>query len=167
MARHTDADDLLDDLESDFLDDEDEEEQQSIIDERPKQQAAPIEEAPAEEEADDWLETTDVPGQLAVDVFQTKESILVRAPVPGVTKADIDLSIVDNTLTVRGSRTAETEVRREDYFVQECYWGEFSRSVILPVQVKEEDAEAVLKDGMLTITIPKADQDKVKKISIK
>lgn len=92
---------------------------------------------------------------------------MVVAPVPGVSKSDIDLSIVENTLTIRGSRKNERETRESDFFVQECYWGEFSRSIILPVQVKEEGADAELRDGMLTVRIPKAEQDKVKKIAIK
>lgn len=144
----SDNDDLLDELGDDFLNDEDNRQ-------------------PATQTTDEWLEETDVPGQLAVDVYQTKENIVVRAPVPGVSKVDLDLSIVDNTLTIHGTRKAEQEVQEGNFFVQECYWGEFSRSIILPVQVKEEEAEAVLKDGMLSVSIPKMDQEKVKKIDIK
>ena len=161
MAQKTkDDDDLfMDQLDDDFLSDDDN------ADETP---AAEAEEKPAASSSgDDFFEDTEVPGQLAVDVYQTKEDIFIVAPVPGVSKADIDLSIVENTLTVRGKRSSNREVRENDFFVQECYWGEFSRSIILPVQVKDEEAEAELKDGMLTVRVPKTDQDKVKKIAIK
>lgn len=149
MAARNDDDLFMADLEGDFLNDAPEQEQS---DEQQNQ--------------DDWLEESQVPGQLAVDVFQTKEDIIVVAPVPGVSKGDLDLSMVESTLTIRGTRKEGEKVRTSDYFVQECYWGEFSRSIILPVQVKEEDAEAELKDGMLTVKIPKAEQDKIKKIDI-
>jgi len=151
MAKHDD-DLFMDELETDFLNDE------------PAPQNA--QQTAGNADDNDWLEETDVPGQLAVDVYQTKEDIVVVAPVPGVSKENIDLSIVESTLTVRGSRKEGEKVRTSDYFVQECYWGEFSRSIILPVQVKEEESEAELKDGMLTIKIPKTEQDKVKKINI-
>jgi HSP20 family protein len=151
-----DDDDLfMDQLDDDFLNDDDEED--VAVAEEPDNSAS----------SDDFFEDTEVPGQLAVDVYQTKEDIYVVAPVPGVAKGDIDLSIVENTLTVRGKRSSSREVQEGDYFVQECYWGEFSRSIILPVPVKEERAEAELKDGMLTVRIPKTEQDKVKKIAIK
>ncbi len=153
-------DDLfMDELEGDFLDDENRGDQATVSNAQNTQQE--------ESKPDDWLEDeAQVPGQLAVDVYQTKEDIYVIAPVPGVSKADLDLSIVESTLTVRGARKESEKVRTSDYFVQECYWGEFSRSIILPVEVKEEEAEAELKDGMLTVKIPKAEQDKVKKIDI-
>lgn len=152
-------DDLfMDELEGDFLDDDNRSDQAVSDAQQQKQQD--------EDTSDDWLAEAEVPGQLAVDVYQTKEDIYVVAPVPGVSKADLDLSIVESTLTVRGARKESEKVRTSDYFVQECYWGEFSRSIILPVEVKEEEAEAELKDGMLTVRIPKAEQDKVKKIDI-
>jgi HSP20 family protein len=151
MAAQKPKDDLFDDaLDDDFLNDDDDSANVTV---------------PATQ--DDFFEDTEVPGQLAVDVYQTDEAITVVAPVPGVSKNDIELSIVENTLTVQGKRHADKQIKNSDYFVQECYWGEFSRSIILPVQIKEEEAEAELKDGMLTITIPKAAQEKVKKITIK
>lgn len=157
MTPRHDDDLFMDELEGDFLN---EEQQNSPV----RQEQAS---EPQESTTDDWLEEeASVPGQLAVDVYQTKENIVVVAPVPGVSKEDLDLSIVESTLTVRGSRKQSQDIRKSDYFVQECYWGEFSRSIILPVQVKEDEAEAELKDGMLTVAISKAEQDKVKKINI-
>lgn len=115
---------------------------------------------------DDWDEEEAVPGQLAVDVYETKEKLVVKARTAGVNKHDLDVSIADNTLSIRGTLSAGTEEDVENYFVQECYWGEFSRSIALPVPVKEDEIEAVLKDGVLTISFTKLKQDSVKKIQI-
>lgn len=118
---------------------------------------------PASEE---WDDEEPVAGQLAVDVFETKEKVIVKARTAGVNKNDLDVSIADNTLSIRGTLSAGEEEGVENYFVQECYWGEFSRSIVLPVPVKEEEIEAVLKDGVLTISFTKLKQDTVKKIQV-
>lgn len=116
--------------------------------------------------SDDWEEEDAVPGQLAVDVFETKERLVVKARTAGVNKSELDVSIADNTLSIRGTLSAGNEEDVENYFVQECYWGEFSRSIALPIPVKEEEIEAVLKDGVLTISFTKMKQDTVKKIQV-
>lgn len=115
---------------------------------------------------DEWDEDDAVPGQLAVDVYETREKLVVKARTAGVNKSDLDVSISDNQLTIRGTLSAGTEDDVENYFLQECYWGEFSRSIALPVPVKEEEIEAVLKDGVLTISFGKVQQDTVKKIQV-
>lgn len=120
------------------------------------------------EASDEWLGGGDeeLEGQLAVDVYQTKDNIVIKAPIAGVKPDQIDISVSDDMLTLRGERVDEKEVDREHYYVQECYWGAFSRSIILPVATVSEKAQASLKDGVLTVTIPKAVQDKVKKIQV-
>jgi HSP20 family protein len=132
-------------------------------------------EAPAEDQGaapavaddtDEWDEGEPVAGQLAVDVYETKEKLFVKGRVAGVNKSDLDVSISDNTLTIRGTLSAGNEEGVENYFLQECYWGEFSRSLVLPVPVKEDEIEAVLKDGVLTIGFAKLKQDTVKKIEV-
>lgn len=155
MARRNRDDDLLmeDELTAAFLGDDD------ISTDEATTPAAPT--APT----DDWDEEEAVPGQLAVDVYETKEKLVVKARTAGVNKSDLDVSIADNTLSIRGTLSAgEDDV--ENYFVQECYWGEFSRSIALPVPVKEDEIEAVLKDGVLTISFTKVKQDSVKKIQV-
>lgn len=122
------------------------------------QQAAPT--------ADEWDEDEAVPGQLAVDVYETKDKLVVKARTAGVNKNDLDVSISDNTLSIRGTLSAGDEEEVENHFVQECYWGEFSRSIALPVPVKEDEIEAMLKDGVLTISFRKLKQDTVKKIQV-
>jgi HSP20 family protein len=157
MARRNRDDDLLmeeDELTTAFLGDED----------MAPQGAAPSSQQPTADEWDD--EEGVVPGQLAIDVYETRERLVVKARTAGVNKGDLDVSISDNTLTVRGTLSAGNEDDVENYFLQECYWGEFSRSVALPVPVKEEDIEAVLKDGVLTISFSKVKQDTVKKIQV-
>jgi HSP20 family protein len=129
----------------------------------PEEGAAPAPTAVEEE----WDEEEPEPaGQLAVDVYETKEKLVVKGRVAGVNKSDLDVSISDNTLTIRGTLSAGNEDEVENYFLQECYWGEFSRSIVLPVPVREEEIEAVLKDGVLTISFAKVKQDTVKKIEV-
>ena len=155
MARRNRDDDLLmeDELTAAFLGDDDL---------APADTDSPVPVA----STDDWDEDEAVPGQLAVDVFETKEKLWVKARTAGVNKNDLDVSIADNTLSIRGTLSAGNEEDVENYFVQECYWGEFSRSIALPVPVKEEEIEAVLKDGVLTISFTKLKQDSVKKIQV-
>lgn len=152
--RQKDDDDLLmdDELAAAFLD----EGAQPTEDEDATPQ-------PAEEE---WDDEEAVPGQLAIDVYETKEKLFVKARTAGVNKDELDVSISDNTLTIHGTLSSGDEVDTENFYLQECYWGEFSRSVALPVQVKEDEVEAVLKDGVLTISFTKVKQDTVKKIQI-
>ncbi len=158
MARRNRDEDLLmeDELTAAFLGDDD-----LVTAEEPKETATAT--AVVEEE---WDEDDAVPGQLAVDVFETKEKLVVKARTAGVNKDELDVSISDNTLSIHGTLSAGNEEGVENYFVQECYWGEFSRSIALPVPVKEDEIEAVLKDGVLTVSFTKVKQDTVKKIQI-
>jgi HSP20 family protein len=114
---------------------------------------------------EDWMEVAE--GALAVDVYQTKENVVIKAPIAGVSPDNIDIEVAEDVVTIRGERIEDREVDREHYYVQECYWGAFSRSVILPTSTIAEKAAASLKDGVLTISIPKVQQDKVKKIKVK
>ncbi len=115
---------------------------------------------------EEWDEDDNVTGQLAVDVYETANKLVVKARTAGVNRSELDVSISDNQLTIKGTLNAGNEDGVENYFLQECYWGEFSRTVGLPVPVKEDEIEAVLKDGVLTISFSKVKQDTVKKIEI-
>jgi len=157
MARRNRDDDLLleeDELTAAFLGDE------ATLPAEPNQPAS----APSAD--DEWDEDDTVPGQLAVDVYETRERLVVKARTAGVNKSDLDVSISDNQLTIRGTLSSGNEEGVENYFLQECYWGEFSRTIALPVPVKEEEIEAVLKDGVLTISFGKVKQDTIKKIQV-
>jgi HSP20 family protein len=161
MARRNHDDDLLmeDELTAAFLGDDD----MPTSNDTPASDDPGMSSAPS---AGDWDDEEPVPGQLAVDVYETKDKLVVKARTAGVNKNDLDVSISDNTLSVRGTLSAGNEDDVENYFVQECYWGEFSRSIALPVPVKEEEIEAMLKDGVLTISFAKVKQDTVKKIEV-
>jgi HSP20 family protein len=160
MARRTSGDDDLlmeeDELTAAFLGD----------DESAAPAGDPVAAGGPVAASDEWDESEDLPGQLAVDVYETREKLVVKARTAGVNKNDLDVSISDNTLSIRGTLSAGNEDDVENYFVQECYWGEFSRSIALPVPVKEEEIEAMLKDGVLTISFAKVKQDTVKKIQV-
>lgn len=106
-------------------------------------------------------------GQLAIDVFQTPEEIIVESTIAGVDPENLDIDISSESVTIRGKRTKEKKIQDEDYFYQECYWGKFSRSIILPQEVDPENAVASLKNGVLTIRMPKLNRKKSKKLKVK
>jgi len=153
MARKQDNDLLIEDeLAAAFLNDE------QLLEET-------SEEAPVQEE--EWDETSEeFPGQLAVDVYETADKLVVKARTAGVDKKDLDVSISDNILTISGTLNSGDSTEVANWHVQECYWGEFSRTIALPVPIKEDGVEAVLKDGVLTISFDKVKEEKAKKIKV-
>lgn len=106
-------------------------------------------------------------GQLTIDVYQTPTDIIVESAIAGVKPENIDINVATDSVTVRGERRREKEVRNEDYFYQECYWGKFSRSVILPQEVDPEGATVNFKNGILTIHLPKINRQKTKRLKVK
>jgi len=106
-------------------------------------------------------------GQLTVDVFQDDQNIIIQSTVAGVAPDDLDVSITNDMVTIRGERRQSYNVDPEDYFYQECYWGAFSRSIILPVEIDADRAEAKIRNGILTIRIPKANAAMTRKLKVK
>lgn len=106
-------------------------------------------------------------GQLTVDVYQTADAMVVKSTIAGVKPEDLDVSITNDMVTIRGVRHHDEELKEEDYFYRECYWGNFSRSIILPVDIVADKADASLKDGILTIRIPKADALVTKRVKVR
>jgi HSP20 family protein len=104
---------------------------------------------------ENWLEE-EIDGQLSVDVYQTPKDIIVKSTVAGAKPEDLEIQLNNDLLTIRGKRYQEETVNEEDYFYRECYWGGFSRSIVLPVEVRPNKIEAKLKAGILTIKLPKA-----------
>ena len=102
----------------------------------------------------------------AIEVFEKEDRFVVKAELPGMTEEDIDISVVDETLTIKGERKAETEVKEEDYYCCERSYGNFSRSIALPSTVDAKKIEASYEDGVLEVNIPKAAEVKPKKISV-
>lgn len=114
---------------------------------------------------DPWL-NENFEGQLAVDVFQTDDEIVIQSTLAGVRVEDIDIAVNNDMVTIRGIRKRERDVKPDEYFYQECYWGGFSRSIILPVDVKNDKVAATLKNGILTVILPKADKAQTKAIEV-
>jgi len=106
-------------------------------------------------------------GQLTIDVYQTDSDIVIKSTIAGVKPEDLDVRISNDMITIKGERRKEEQVEEENYYYQECYWGAFSRSVILPVDVVAEKIEAAMKNGILTIRLPKSDVNKTKKIQVR
>lgn len=155
MARKQNDDLLIEDeLAAAFLNDED------LTVTEPTATAAPSADENWDEAEDDF------PGQLAVDVYETEERLVVKARTAGVNKEDLDVSISDGILTISGTLSSGDDSDAINWHIQECYWGEFSRTLALPVAVKEDEVEAVLKDGVLSISFLKVKQEQAKKIQI-
>lgn len=93
-------------------------------------------------------------GQLALDIFREGSSLIIRSPIAGVAIEDLDIAVHGDLLTIRGTRKLVDEPSPEHWFSRECYWGSFSRSVVLPCDVFAEQADASMKNGVLTIRIP-------------
>jgi len=106
-------------------------------------------------------------GQLAIDVYQTPDQIIVESTIAGVNPEDLDVDITSEAVTIKGKRIKEKSIEEEDYFYQECYWGKFSRSIILPQEVDPDNASASLKNGVLKIRLPKLNRKKTKKLKVK
>ena len=104
---------------------------------------------------------------LPLDVYQTANEVVVKASLPGFKPEEVDISVMGDTLTIRGEHKEEKETKEEDYWLQERHYGSFSRSVTIPVEVKSEKAEASFEDGVLTLTLPKAEAVKPKQIKVK
>jgi len=105
-------------------------------------------------------------GQLTVDVYQTPAEIVVESAIAGVSPENIDIQVTGDSISIRGSRHREKEVGDEDYLYQECYWGRFARSIILPQEVDPENASVTFKNGILTVRLPKVNKKKSKKLKV-
>lgn len=103
---------------------------------------------------------------LAMDVYETGDALVVSAPVPGIKPEDVEITITGNALTIKGETKAEEREEQGDYIRQEVRYGSFQRTVELPVEVQSDKAEAVFENGMLKLTLPKAEQVKPKSIKI-
>jgi HSP20 family protein len=152
-------------------------EEEEEVEDEPAQEEIAIQESVAIEddleESDDrgvdkegeW--SADYEGTLNIDLYQTRDNVIIKSTIAGVKADDLDITIANDMVTIKGERFKDEKIAPEDYFYQECYWGGFSRSVILPVDIDSEGVEAELKDGILTIILPKAAKAKTKKIKVR
>ncbi len=119
------------------------------------------------EEEEGMLNDEEAEGQLTIDVYQDGDDVVVQSTVAGVAPEDLDIHITNESVAIRGERQKSETVEDKDYFYQECFWGRFSRSVILPVEVDPEKSTATVKNGVLTIRMPKMNRQKAKKVKVK
>ena len=119
---------------------------------------------PTKEEAPDWFEPE---GELAVDVYQTDTEIVIQSTIAGVKPEDLDISIENDTITISGERKNIVQDKGKNYFYQECFWGAFTREIILPEEIDGGRAEASMKDGVFTLRIPKIERQKIKKVKVR
>ena len=127
------------------------------VEEQPSS-SEPIEEL----KVDDWFEPE---GELAIDVYQTDKDIVVQTAVAGVRPEELDISVENDVVTLRGVRKNPAPEEKH-YLHQECFWGPFSRQVFLPEEVDLKNVEAQMKDGVLTLRLPKLNREQTKKVKI-
>lgn len=106
-------------------------------------------------------------GQLSLDIYHTDKEIVVLAPVAGVTKDDIKISVTDDVLVIKGEREPKEQIAEENYYTKECFWGNFSRSIVLPLGADIKKIEASFDNNVLEIHIPKSPEERTKIIKIK
>jgi len=109
---------------------------------------------------DAWQEREEE-GQLSVDVLQTTEEVILMAAMAGTKPEDLSLHLQDDLITIRGRRSFPLGEEKAEYFYQECFWGKFSRTIVLPVEVREESAQAEYRNGVLIIRLQKAKSDNI------
>jgi HSP20 family protein len=114
-----------------------------------------------------WWVAEDGWGALALDVFQTANEVVVKASLPGFKPEEVDISITGDTLAIKAEHKEESESRKGEYFLRERRYGSFSRVVDIPVGIKSDKAEAAFENGVLTLTLPKAEEAKPKQIKVK
>ena len=139
-----------------------------FIPELTKSSSAPVAEKIKKEKVEEAADVfDDEEGKLTIDVYQTPNEIVVESTIAGVKPEDLDIAINNESVTIRGKRERKAKISDENYFYQECYWGRFSRSVILPQEVDADNATASLKNGVLIIHLPKLNRQKSKKLRVR
>jgi len=127
-------------------------------------QGRDIEEEDGEKESK-WEEEQEA--ELTIDLYQTQNEIIVQAMIAGVHPDNLSIDITRDTISIRGKREENQSINKENYFVQELYWGTFSRNITLPEEIDPEEAEAIEKHGLLIIKLPKIDKNRETKLKVK
>ncbi|MEK7606259.1 MAG: Hsp20/alpha crystallin family protein [Patescibacteria group bacterium] len=112
-------------------------------------------------------EEKELDAELAIDMIQTPSEVIIRTMVAGVNPEELEVSISQEMVVLKGSRRQVYETEEKDFFHKELYWGSFSRTILLPVEVRSEEAIAELKHGLLTIRLPKIDKQRQTRLRIK
>jgi len=139
-------------------------EPKTILEQEPDELPEEVSEIPFKKAFD---ELDEIEGELAIDLYSTPSSFIVESTIAGVNPEDIDISITPESITIKGSRVKEEKIKTENYIHQECYWGRFSRSIVLPQEIDPDKVQANIKNGILKITLSKINKNKTKKIKVK
>ena len=137
----------------------------SELKEKAKNKTEKLQDIPEEKISIEQGNSLETDGQLTVDIYQTESDLVIQSAVAGVDLKDLDISIDRDLVLIKGKRNSPNK-EKGDYFCKECYWGTFSRKIILPVEVNCDKIQAVLKKGILTIKIPKKIKEEKKRIII-
>ena len=116
---------------------------------------------------EEWMAEEAEEGQLTIDLYQTPTDIIIKSMVAGVKPEDLDIAITRDMVTIKGKRETERFVKDDDYFHRELYWGSFSRTIMLPVEVDVEESEAIERHGLLVIRMPKLDKNRQTRLKVK
>ncbi len=131
---------------------------------KPEKEKKLVKVEPKEEKTQ--IEEPQTEGELAIDVYETENDIIIESTIGGIQAEDLDISVEGDLVTIRGSREKTTREENKKYFYQECYWGSFARQVILPEEVDGSRAKASMKNGVLTLVMPKLHRKKKRKIAV-
>ena len=105
-------------------------------------------------------------GELAIDVYQTDSDIVIQSAIAGVKSEELDIALENDVVTIRGIRKNPNQEEEKQYFHEECFWGPFSRQIFLPEEVDTKSVEASIKEGILTLRLPKAEREKNRKVKV-
>ena len=122
---------------------------------------------PSQQENQKWI-SSDSEARLSIDLYETEQDIVIQSTIAGVKAKDLDISIEDEMLTIKGKRQKQEheDSSEKKYLYQECYWGAFTRKIMLPEEVDALKIKAVIEEGVLTLRIPKIKKEEKKKIKI-
>ena len=139
---------------------------------RAKTQEAPVAQLEpsilSSDKDDDFLsDFEDAEGHLTIDVYQNAESIVIESTIAGISADDIDIAITPESVSIKGKRERKEKIKKGEFLHQECFWGKFSRSIILPQEIDPDKAKASLKEGVLKIILPKAHRDRTKIVKVR
>lgn len=112
-------------------------------------------------------EFDDAEGHLTIDVYQSGDDIIIESAIAGIDSDDLDIAITSESVQIKGKREKKEKIKKNDYLYQECFWGKFSRLIILPQEVDPDRAQASLKNGILKIVLPKVSKSAGRKLRVK
>ncbi len=135
---------------------------------RLKKEPSPANQADNQDLMSQWIQAQDEvdEGHLSIDVYEAGDKLVVKSTIAGARPEDLEVSVNGDVLTIKGERHLSEDVDYNDYLYRECYWGRFSRTVILPAPIDEKGVEASLENGILTVILPKLKKAKELKIKI-